>query len=203
MYRLSYEPPSPSLQPNQGYSPLNHINLDMDMENLFNTQEYYAETGLNRGYDAILKKWKNRVHPRIGAFCTIFDNVQRRNESGSCDLTVYQKVCVEYAAEYDHDFLLEPCWKILNNHSAWKQVEMPLFYSKQNPSSKKEKTSETTLASAQGGLNLNEEADGSWEEVREVRPIGRDRAKKKAASSSRSEDLSVAGGGLVDMVADK
>ncbi|GKA43978.1 hypothetical protein Tco_0736702 [Tanacetum coccineum] len=244
MYRLSYEPLSPSLQRNQWYSLLNRLNLDMDMENLFNTQEYYAgqgsgpdyygsapvkddspfeevaapvkakkvserrqktvttknkessktwtteeevmlcqawcdvsensikrnamksmgfwlnyfekETGLNRGYDAILRKWKNRVHPRIGAFCTIFDNVQRRNESGSCDLTVYQK-------------------------RVWNMQ----------------------LTSAQGGLNLNEEADGSWEEVREVRPIGRDRAKKKAASSSRSEDLYVAGGGLVDMVADK
>nr|GEZ70883.1 hypothetical protein [Tanacetum cinerariifolium] len=27
------------------------------------------------GYDAIVSKWKNRVRPRIGAFCAIFDNV--------------------------------------------------------------------------------------------------------------------------------
>nr|GEX60647.1 reverse transcriptase domain-containing protein [Tanacetum cinerariifolium] len=39
--------------------------------------------------------------------------------------------------------------------------------------------------------------------VREVRPIGRDQAKKKASSSSRSEASSAVGGGLVDMVADK
>ncbi|GKG30145.1 hypothetical protein Tco_0420043, partial [Tanacetum coccineum] len=70
--------------------------------------EYFEkETGSNRGYDSILSKWKNRVRPRIGAFCAIFDNVQRRNESGSCDLTVYQKACVEYVVEYDHDFSLE------------------------------------------------------------------------------------------------
>nr|GFA80478.1 hypothetical protein [Tanacetum cinerariifolium] len=69
--------------------------------------EYFEkETGSNRGYDSIINKWKNRVCPRIGAFCAIFDNVQRRNKSGSCDLTVYQKACVEYAAEYDHDFSL-------------------------------------------------------------------------------------------------
>ncbi|GJW81513.1 hypothetical protein Tco_0145488 [Tanacetum coccineum] len=73
---------------------------------------------------------------------------------------------------------------------------MPLFYSKENPSSKKAKTFETTLGSTQGGLNLNEEADGSGEEVREVRPIGRDRAKNKAASSSCFESSSVRGGGL-------
>ncbi|GJZ75219.1 hypothetical protein Tco_0639684 [Tanacetum coccineum] len=36
-----------------------------------------------------------------------------------------------------------------------------------------------------GGLNSNEEVDDYGEEVREVRPIGRDRAKKKASSSSR------------------
>nr|GEU61254.1 hypothetical protein [Tanacetum cinerariifolium] len=57
--------------------------------------------------------------------------------------------------------------------------------------------------SAQSGLNLNEEADGSEDEVREGRSIGWDQAKKKATSSSRSEASSVAGGGLVDIVADK
>nr|GEW24181.1 hypothetical protein [Tanacetum cinerariifolium] len=83
------------------------------------------------------------------------------------------------------------------------KVEMPLFYSKQNPGSKKAKTSEATSGSAQGGLNLNEEADGSGKELREVRPIGRDRGKKKASSFSCSQASSATGGGLVDMVADK
>nr|GEU71821.1 hypothetical protein [Tanacetum cinerariifolium] len=201
MYRPTYEPSSLSLKPNQGYSLLNRLNLDMDMENLFNTQEirvkvravtknfirvkiilwvwvrltvrlplkttlrskrwwrpsklkrgfwlkfieyFEKEMRSNREYDSILNKWKNRVRSRIGAFCAISDNVQRRNESGSCDLTVYQKACVEYAVEYDHDFSLEPCWKILKDHSAWKQVEMPSFYLKRNPGSKKAETSETT-----------------------------------------------------------
>ncbi|GJY48101.1 hypothetical protein Tco_0438057 [Tanacetum coccineum] len=51
MYRLSFDSPSPSLQPNQGYSPLNRINLDMDMENLFNTQYYYVGEGLGGNQD--------------------------------------------------------------------------------------------------------------------------------------------------------
>ncbi|GKC74010.1 hypothetical protein Tco_1119893, partial [Tanacetum coccineum] len=67
------------------------------------------------------------------------------------------------------------------------KVEIPLFYSKQNPGSKNAKTSETTSGSVQGGLNLNNEADGSGKEVWEVRPIVRDQAKKKASFSSRSE----------------
>ncbi|GJX21254.1 hypothetical protein Tco_0223931 [Tanacetum coccineum] len=92
---------------------------------------------------------------------------QRRNESGSCDLTVYQKACVEYAVEYDHDFSLESC-------------------------------------TAQGGLNLNNDASGSDEEVREVRPMGRDQArKKKSSTSSRSEASFAAGGGIAKMVAAK
>ncbi|GKE62050.1 hypothetical protein Tco_1512417, partial [Tanacetum coccineum] len=45
MYRPSFDSPSPSLQPNQGYSPLKPINLDIDMENLFGTQEYYTGQG--------------------------------------------------------------------------------------------------------------------------------------------------------------
>ncbi|GKB83738.1 hypothetical protein Tco_0950633 [Tanacetum coccineum] len=141
--------------------------------------EYFEkETGSHRGYDYVLSKWKNRV-PRIGAFCAIFYNVQRRNESGSCDITMYQKACVEYAAEHDHDFSLESCWQILKEHPAWKQVEMPAFYEKQNPT-------------------------GSDEEVREVRPVGRDQARKKKSSySSRSEASSAAGGGIAKMVADK
>ncbi|GKC83106.1 hypothetical protein Tco_1138823 [Tanacetum coccineum] len=80
---------------------------------------------------------------------------------------------------------------------------MPLFYSKQNKGSKKAKTSETTSGSTHGGLNLNDEADGSGEEVQEVRPIGQDRAKTKASASSRFESSSIAGGGLIDLVIDK
>jgi hypothetical protein len=50
---------------------------------------FEKETGVRRGYNAITSKW--RVRPRIGAFYAIIDNVERRNESGSSDLTVYQK----------------------------------------------------------------------------------------------------------------
>nr|GEV28535.1 hypothetical protein [Tanacetum cinerariifolium] len=95
MYFPSFDSPSLSLQPNLGYSPLNSINLAM--ENLFGTQEYYAGQG-----------------------------------SGD---------------------------------------------------------------SARGGLNLNEEANAYEEELREVRPMSRDQAKKKkvAFSSPRSESSCVAG----------
>ncbi|GJV75456.1 hypothetical protein Tco_1507040 [Tanacetum coccineum] len=131
------------------------------------------ETGSTRGYDSIVSKWKNRVRPRIGAFCAIIKNIEANHESGTNDLDVYQKAC-------------------------WKNVEMPNFY--QSQGRKKSKTSETTSGSASGGLNLNEEADEAVEETQEFRPMGRDRAKakKKAVGSSRGGASS-----FVDLVADK
>nr|GEX46234.1 hypothetical protein [Tanacetum cinerariifolium] len=252
MHHPTYEPPFPSSQPNQVYSPLNHCNLDMDMENLFSTQEYYAGQGSGHDYYAgqgsggnqefhtgqdysmghglacgsapieddspvekvvvptkgkkVSKRRPNTVKPKEcfkTSLCTIAEEIAW-NESGSCDLTIYQKACVKYETEYDHDFSLELCWKILKNHPSWKQVEMPTFYSKQNPGSKNAKTFETTLDSAQGGLNLNEDATGFEEVIWEVRPMGWDRARaKKSSTSSRYEASFVVGGGIVDMVADK
>nr|GEU30827.1 hypothetical protein [Tanacetum cinerariifolium] len=108
----------------------------------------------------------------------LFDHMiqNKRNESRSCNLTVFQKALAKYEAHYDYAFTLE---------------------------ANKAKTSTTTLGSTQGGLNLNDKADDHGEEIRKVRPTGHDRAKKKAYSSSRSEYSSVVGGGLVDLVSDK
>ncbi|GJS03573.1 hypothetical protein Tco_0320081 [Tanacetum coccineum] len=122
MYHPSYETSASSSQPNQRYSSLNRINLDMDMEKLFNTQDYYVGQGSG----------------------------QRSGVRLSVRLPLKTTLAVPAKAKKDH--------------FAWKEVEMPLFYSKQNQSSKEAKTFETTLGSAQGGLNLNEEADGSGEE---------------------------------------
>ncbi|GKA94256.1 hypothetical protein Tco_0816294 [Tanacetum coccineum] len=135
------------------------------------------ETVEKKGYDAITNKWKNRVPPRIDTFCVIIDNVERRNESGSCDLTVYKK-------------------SVSGIRSA---VLASLCIG-----AKKYKIFETTLESTQGGFNLNDDVNGCEEEIREERPIGRNRAKKKASfSSSRFESLSVAGECLVELVVDK
>ncbi|GKA82867.1 hypothetical protein Tco_0789615 [Tanacetum coccineum] len=179
------------------YSPLNRLKLDMDMENLFNTQEYYAGQGSGHDYYAGQGSGSNKkiytgqncsmgqgsANGSAHDLAPVEDDFPveevarpsklRRNKSGSCDLTVYQKACVEYAAEYDHDFFI--------------RAVLAKF--------------EESFCSAKGGLNLNEEADGY--EVRDVQPMGRDRAKKKSSSSSRFEASSAVGGGIVDVVADK
>ncbi|GJY67850.1 hypothetical protein Tco_0470832 [Tanacetum coccineum] len=49
MYRPSFDSSLASPQPNQGYSPINRINLDMDMDNLFDSQDFYAGQGSGQG----------------------------------------------------------------------------------------------------------------------------------------------------------
>ncbi|GJX92505.1 hypothetical protein Tco_0345831 [Tanacetum coccineum] len=135
MYRPSFDSPSPSPQPNQGYSPLNRINLDMDMENLFNTQYYYAGQALGQGsggnQDFYMGQDNSMAHGSAHDSDPIESNSPvkevapvkaKKNKSGSCDLTMYQKECAEYAVEYDHDFTLDPCWEILKDNSAQKEV---------------------------------------------------------------------------------
>ncbi|GKD60402.1 hypothetical protein Tco_1297911 [Tanacetum coccineum] len=96
---------------------------------------FEKETGSSRGYDSIVSKWKNKVRLRISAFCAIINNVEENHESGTNDLDVYHKACVEYKMMYKQDFTLEHCYNILKDHSA------------------------------SGGLNLNEEADEAVEET--------------------------------------
>ncbi|GJW36460.1 hypothetical protein Tco_0059380 [Tanacetum coccineum] len=117
------------------------------------------ETGSSRGYDSIVRKWKNKVRPRIGAFCAIINNVEENHESGTNDLDVYHKACAEYKMMYKQDFTLEHCYNILKDHPG--------------------------LTS--GDFNLNKEVDEAVDETQEFRPMGRERAKakKKAAGSSR------------------
>nr|GFC78607.1 hypothetical protein [Tanacetum cinerariifolium] len=54
--------------------------------------------------------------------------------------------------------------------SVLERFEMPAFYKKPK-GRKKFKTSETTSGSAQGGFNLNDEADKSEEETQEHRQL--------------------------------
>ncbi|GJW56231.1 retrotransposon protein, putative, ty3-gypsy subclass [Tanacetum coccineum] len=156
------------------------------------------ETGSTRGYDSIVSKWKNRVRLRIGAFCAIIHNVKANHESGTNDLDVYHKACIEYKMIYKQDFTLEHCYNVLKDHQGWIDIAMPSFYNTQGR--KKSKTSETTSGSAFGGFNLNDKVDEAVQETQEVRPMGHDqsKAKKKSAGSSRGGSSS-----FVDLVADK
>ena len=85
---------------------------------------------------------------------------------------------------------------------------MPKFCKTEEVGLKKSKTSETTSHttsdSTHGGFNLNDKATDSKDvEVWEVRPTGRDKAKKKASPSSIPLESSVAAPLLIDWLVDK
>ncbi|GJT93138.1 glutathione S-transferase T3-like protein [Tanacetum coccineum] len=149
------------------------------------------------------------IRPKVSQFCEIYNSVKDRHQSGACDNTIYQEAEIEYRTIYRSAFALTECWKILKDHSKWRKFEMPKFLKSKKTSSKKSRTSETTSQgnsdSAHIGVDLNDEAADSEDvEVQEVRPMGRDRAKKKGSSSGARSESSVAGDpSLVDALVTK
>nr|GEZ75209.1 glutathione S-transferase T3-like [Tanacetum cinerariifolium] len=150
------------------------------------------------------------ICPKVSQFCEIYNSVQDRHQSGSCDNIVYQEAELEYRTIYNAHFTLTECWKILKDHPKWKKGEMPKFYKSKKSSSKKSRTSENTSQrnsdSAHIGVNLNDEAADSEDvEAQEVpAPMGRDRAKKKGSSSGARSETSIAGDpSLVDTLLSK
>ncbi|GJZ42786.1 hypothetical protein Tco_0590041 [Tanacetum coccineum] len=65
--------------------------------------------------------------PKIAAFSVVYDIVQRMDENGSSDLVLFQNSLAEFETGYEHPFTMEACWRILKNHAAWTEIEMPLF----------------------------------------------------------------------------
>ncbi|GJV87880.1 gag-pol polyprotein [Tanacetum coccineum] len=172
-----------SSQANQPYSPLNRVTLDMDFEQLINSQDYYQSQDYSMGHGS--------AH----------ENSEKENSMKAKGF--WEAVINYFGKETDstrgHDFTLEHCYNILKYHQRWLDIEIPAFY-KNTKGRKKSKTSKTTSGSASGGFNLNNEAGEYEEEAQEHRPMGHDRAKakKKSFASSCEESSS-----FVDLVADK
>nr|GEV20730.1 hypothetical protein [Tanacetum cinerariifolium] len=171
------------------------------------TEFFHKEMGEHkRSYDSVNCKWKNRIRPKVSQFCEIYNSVQDRHQSGSCENTIYQEAELDYRTIYNAPF---DCWKILKDHLKWKKVEVPKFYKSKKSSSKKSRTSDSTSQgnsdSAHISLDLNDEASDSEDiDVQEVAPMCRDRAKKKASSSGACSKTSIASDpGLVDALLSK
>nr|GFC15909.1 hypothetical protein [Tanacetum cinerariifolium] len=89
---------------------------------------FEKEIGENiQGYDAIVTKWKHSIRPKIIAFSVIYDSIKRMDKSESSNLALFQKALAEFEMQYEHPFTMEACWRILKNHVASIQIEMPLF----------------------------------------------------------------------------
>ncbi|GJZ48151.1 hypothetical protein Tco_0601983 [Tanacetum coccineum] len=66
-----------------------------------------------------------------GLFEDTIPSVQRMDENGSSGLVLFQNVLAEFETGYIHPFTMEACWRILKNHEAWTEVEMPSFNQRQ------------------------------------------------------------------------
>nr|GEW12489.1 receptor-like protein kinase HERK 1 [Tanacetum cinerariifolium] len=71
--------------------------------------------------DGELRHWRHKKG---------FDwSVQRmdENENESSDLVLFQNALAEFETGYEHPFTMKACWRILKNHAAWTEIEMPSF----------------------------------------------------------------------------
>ncbi|GKB15019.1 hypothetical protein Tco_0848942 [Tanacetum coccineum] len=173
MYRPSFDSSLASPQPNQGYSPINSMNLDMDMENLFLSQDLYAGPGFGQGSGS-------GIH------------------FGHGNQDYYQSQDGSNPVEDDSPIEKVHPSKLRRLQNVLQRPRIMITRKRRNHGQRRKRSRCAELA--QGGFNLNEEAKGYEEELQEVRPIGRDRAKNKASSSSRSTSSAIAGGGLVELL---
>ncbi|GKE02254.1 hypothetical protein Tco_1390237 [Tanacetum coccineum] len=156
----------------------------MDMENLFGTQDYYAGQGSRGTQDYY-----------TGQDYSIGHGSGQGSGMGGPPNPVEDESPVEEVAPIKSKNVLKRCQKAKTTIN--KEASNPRITTK-----------EVTLCKAWIDVSKDSIRGNTMktrrEEVREVRPSGWDRAKNKVASSSScSEFSSIAGGGLVELVANK
>nr|GFB92436.1 hypothetical protein [Tanacetum cinerariifolium] len=92
-----------------------------------------------------------------------------------------------------------------SDHKKWKKFKYPVYLNAKYPRPKTSRTSESASDSAHNGLNLNDEvADLRDEEIKESRPMGRDKTKRMGSTSAARSASSVeADLSLVDVLLSK
>ena len=151
-----------------------------------------------RDTEVISAKWR-KMRPVIAAFNQIFTRVSNSRQSGADDATLQTLAQEEYRGTYGggQAFKYLAIWQVLRLSSKFNIViDLDTFAHLGQPSAKRSKTSSSAEQQSQGSdarcnINLNDIEEDAEEEPREVdprqqlqRPIGRDRAKKAAQSSS-------------------
>nr|GEZ04126.1 hypothetical protein [Tanacetum cinerariifolium] len=62
----------------------------------------------------------------------VYDSVRRMDENGSSDLVLFQSALFEHQTGYEQPFTMEACWRILKNHPALSEVEVPSYQRRNN-----------------------------------------------------------------------
>ncbi|GJY44909.1 hypothetical protein Tco_0433122 [Tanacetum coccineum] len=121
------------------------LETPLDFEEGVFDDETMASTLNRRGKAKTLQPWTTTEKITLcTALCKAMENydtgdmkksVQQMDENGSSDLVLFQNALAEFETGYGHPFTMETCWRILKNHEAWTEVEMPSF--NQRPMDKK------------------------------------------------------------------
>ncbi|GKC15871.1 hypothetical protein Tco_1012653 [Tanacetum coccineum] len=110
---------------------------------------------------------------KVSNFFATYDNVVRMNESRANDEVILQKAIHEYQAAHRMKFTFLHAWRTLKHHIKWIED------------------------------NYDDDEDDEKNVVQETRPIGWDKAKKKAVSWIVPSVSSVVGEPLVNMLMER
>ncbi|XP_023754942.1 uncharacterized protein LOC111903394 [Lactuca sativa] len=114
-----------------------------------------------------------------------YNNLKTQRKSGQGDEEILQEALQFYLEEAGKPFKWHYCWKLLVRSRRWKKYEPNFIFGVQE--SKRKKTGSngyTTSSDAWVGLDLNQDDEHELEEI--VRPIGKDKAKRKEKGTSSS-----------------
>ncbi|GKA22952.1 glutathione S-transferase T3-like protein [Tanacetum coccineum] len=149
-----------------------------------------------RIYDMVVGKWKT-VRSSVIRFCGIYNNVMRMaQESGAEDEDYVQRAMIHYEIETEIPFKLHH-WDILKDRPKWQEIALPKFLT-WSGGSKRHKSSGSSsfnTESREQSINLNTiVGDTDEDEVQEIRPEDRDKAraaarKKKGSKSAGSSNV--------------
>ncbi|XP_023745124.1 glutathione S-transferase T3-like [Lactuca sativa] len=121
----------------------------------------------------------------------LYNNLKTQRKSSQGDEQILQEALQFYLEEVGKPFKWHDCWKLLVRCPGWKKYEQDFVFGVQQ--SKRTKTGSSgyaTSSDARVGLDLNQDDELELEEI--VRPMGRDKVKRKGkGTSSGASDFNV------------
>ena len=157
--------------------------LERFREELEKGDDYRTKHQLNSKFREIAKG--------VSKINGLYNNLKTQRKSGQGDEEILQEALQFYLEEVGKPFKWHDCWKLLVRSPRWKKYEQDFIFGVQQ--SKRTKTGSsgyTTSSDARVGLDLNQDDELELEEI--VRPMGRDKAKRKGkGTSSSASDFSV------------
>ncbi|XP_052622261.1 uncharacterized protein LOC128127644 [Lactuca sativa] len=128
---------------------------------------------------------KGKNNKGVSKINGLYNNLKTQRKSGQGDEEIFQEVLQFYLEEVGKPFKWHDCWKLLVQSPRWITYERDFVFGVQQ--SKRTKTGSsgyTTSSDARVGVDLNPNDELELEEI--VRPMGRDKAKRKGKGTFSS-----------------